>query len=43
MFLWVRLVISMLEHAYTAGDMKKALEDLPEGLDQVSVPRAARY
>lgn len=35
MFLWVRLVISMLEQSYTPGDIKNALQDLPKGLDEV--------
>jgi hypothetical protein len=37
MFLWVRLVISMLEHAYTPKEVQQALDDLPEGLDKVDV------
>nr|KAK5436980.1 hypothetical protein LTR18_009345 [Exophiala xenobiotica] len=43
MFLWVRLVMTMLEHTYTPGDLKKALEDLPEGLDQVYDKIFARF
>lgn len=37
MFLWVHLVMSMLEDAFTALEVKHALADLPEGLDKVFV------
>jgi hypothetical protein len=35
MFLWVRLVFSMMDLAFTSNDVEKAVEDLPEGLDKV--------
>lgn len=35
MFLWVYLVISMLEFAFSPQEVQQALQDLPEGLDKV--------
>ena len=35
MFLWVSLVLSMLEFAFSPQEVQQALQDLPEGLDKV--------
>ena len=43
MFLWVRLVISMLENAYSIKEMQEILDNLPEGLDKVSVPKLFNF
>lgn len=37
MFLWVRLVVSMLENAYTVKQMLEALDGIPPGLEEVLV------
>ena len=43
MFLWVQLVISMLENAYSVQDIREILKNLPEGLDKVSVLKLFSY
>ena len=36
-FLWVRLIIDTLSQATVIQEFEEAVENLPEGLDQVSV------
>lgn len=43
MFLWVRLVVSMLENAYTVEKMLRALEEIPRGLEDVLVAGVLTY
>ena len=35
MFLWVQLVLTTLENVYNVAEMRKAVDELPEGLDKV--------
>ncbi len=39
MFLWVDLVLCVLQDLYSIADMKAAVEALPKGLDEMWVHR----